>query len=242
MAPHPTLPHATWAEAYDRVYELGFGALYTQLTRTTLEAISARVPPPARVVDFGAGTGRVALPLAARGYAVTAVEPCAEMLSVLAGRPGGEDIVKVGATMADFHAEASFDLALCLFTVIAYLLEEDELGRSFTAVAASLKPGGRLLLDLPSAAVFAGFRHTAEGLDRTVTITALAGARYRYQEDTRIELDGRVLRYQEDFPLRRWLREETLARLGDAGLALEEDLSAAFPGTGAAMLLLRRDG
>lgn len=233
-------PHATWAEVYDRVYELGFGELYARLTETTLAVIAARVPPPARVVDLGAGTGRVALPLAARGYAVTAVEPCAEMLAVLAGRPGGEGVAQVRATMADFRAGAPFDLALCLFTVVAYIVEEVELDRSFAAVAAALRPGGRLLLDLPTVAVFAGFRHTRDGLDRTVTITGQG--RYRYQEDTRVVVDGRVLRYTDDFPLRHWPRAETLARLAAQGLVLEEDLSGSFPGSGAALLLLRREG
>lgn len=40
-------------------------------------------PPGARVADLGAGTGHLALPLAARGYDVTAVEPASEMLERL---------------------------------------------------------------------------------------------------------------------------------------------------------------
>jgi SAM-dependent methyltransferase len=68
----------------------------------------------ARAADLGAGVGHLALPLAARGLAVWAVEPAREMLEQLASRAAG------ASALAAVHATAeatglpggSFDLVL----------------------------------------------------------------------------------------------------------------------------------
>ncbi|MFQ3671227.1 MAG: class I SAM-dependent methyltransferase, partial [Verrucomicrobiia bacterium] len=79
-------PHASWAEVYDLAYERTFGGLYHGLTEATLAWITKTVPAPARIVDFGAGTGRLSLPLSRAGYRVTAVDPSAEMLAQMRGK------------------------------------------------------------------------------------------------------------------------------------------------------------
>jgi 2-polyprenyl-3-methyl-5-hydroxy-6-metoxy-1,4-benzoquinol methylase len=43
------------------------------------EVITGLLPPGGSIVDFGAGTGRLAIPLARAGYRVTAVEPSSAM-------------------------------------------------------------------------------------------------------------------------------------------------------------------
>jgi SAM-dependent methyltransferase len=48
-----------------------------------VDALVALAPPGGRVADLGAGTGHLALPLAARGLDVTAVEPARDMLERL---------------------------------------------------------------------------------------------------------------------------------------------------------------
>jgi 2-polyprenyl-3-methyl-5-hydroxy-6-metoxy-1,4-benzoquinol methylase len=49
-----------------------------------IDALAALAGPPgSRIADLGAGIGHLALPLAARGYDVTAVEPAGEMLARL---------------------------------------------------------------------------------------------------------------------------------------------------------------
>jgi ubiquinone/menaquinone biosynthesis C-methylase UbiE len=68
----------------------------------------------ARVADLGAGTGHLALPLAARGLAVTALEPAHAMLSALEARLGPDLIVTAvhGRAEATGLPAACFDLVL----------------------------------------------------------------------------------------------------------------------------------
>lgn len=66
------------------------------------------LPAGARVVDIGAGTGRLSLPLRQRGLAVTAVEPNAAMRAV--GERDGLDYVAARGETTGL-ADAAFDLA-----------------------------------------------------------------------------------------------------------------------------------
>jgi SAM-dependent methyltransferase len=105
------------------------------------------VPPGARVLDAGCGEGDMALLLARRGHRVLGVSCEAEAVARADARAEG--------TWADFHVHdletdgppgEGFDVALCL-DVLEHI-EDDR--AALRAVAASLRPGGRLLLTVPS--------------------------------------------------------------------------------------------
>ena len=113
-----TEPHASWADVYDLAYEESYGDFYNSLTETTVEQIKGIVESPARIVDFGAGTGRLAIPLASCGYDVLAVEPSGTMLSQMHKKPGGDAIPGFTGKMQDFQTDTPFDMAICVFTVL----------------------------------------------------------------------------------------------------------------------------
>jgi SAM-dependent methyltransferase len=73
----------------------------------------ALAPPPSRIVDVGAGTGHLAIPLARAGARVVAVEPARAMLAVCAERLGDLAMELVCAP-AEFTglSDASADLVL----------------------------------------------------------------------------------------------------------------------------------
>jgi SAM-dependent methyltransferase len=234
------MPHSTWAQVYDRVYERSFGELLERLTSRTLEVVVTHAVPLARIVDFGAGTGRVALPLADRGYQVTAVEPCQEMLDELARKPGEESVRKLCQRMEEFRTAEPFDVALCLFSVLAYLLDEEALEQSLRAMGAALRPGGLLLLDIPSAALFRGGRSTAIGLDRRIEITSAGGDLHLFHEDTRVDVAGEIIAYADAFQIRFWDPECVLKILARSGLIQKADLSLVFAGSLANYFLLEK--
>ena len=98
-----------WAEDYER-YRPGYpGALFD------LIADRLQLPRDARVVDLGAGTGKVARATAARGWQTTAVDPGEPMLAVLRDRAAAHglaiDVVRATAERTGLPT-ASFDAAL----------------------------------------------------------------------------------------------------------------------------------
>jgi len=128
----PNVPHTTWAQHYDEAYRMSFGRSYDALTEATVDYIT-QLQPPCRILDVGAGTGRVSLPLAAAGYTVVATDPCEEMLAVLKEKAQQQNLTieTVCCRMADKIPLPPFDVALCLFTVLAYLVDESALNASF---------------------------------------------------------------------------------------------------------------
>jgi hypothetical protein len=81
----------TWAAIYDDVHEhLDPSAAVDQL---------AELAGNGRALELGIGTGRVAIPLAARGVAVDGIEASQAMLGRMRAKPGGENI---RVTLGDF--------------------------------------------------------------------------------------------------------------------------------------------
>jgi SAM-dependent methyltransferase len=97
------------------------------------------------LLDVGAGTGRVALDLAARGHAVTALDRDAELLRTLRERAGQSTIEAVCADARSFELQRR-DFAVCLVPMQTIQLLGGRAGRlAFLSRArAHLQPGGLL--------------------------------------------------------------------------------------------------
>lgn len=70
---------------------------YWESGQAQAEMLATVIPDGAKVMDFGCGDGRVAIPMAALGYDVTAVDSSQRMLDRLTER---------GSTLAAVHAAA----------------------------------------------------------------------------------------------------------------------------------------
>jgi SAM-dependent methyltransferase len=106
------------------------------------EQVAGRCPGP--VLDLGAGTGRVALHLAARGHRVFAVERNLELVEVLRRRAAarGLPVVVAHADARDFRLEERFGLILAPMQLAHLLGGPDGRVRMLCAAAAALLPGG----------------------------------------------------------------------------------------------------
>ncbi len=101
-----------------------------------------------RALEFGIGTGRIALPLAKRGVPVHGIDMSEAMVARLRAKPGGEDI---GVTIGDFAtttADGSFSLAYLVFNTIMNLTTQAAQVACFGNAAAHLEPGGCFVIEV----------------------------------------------------------------------------------------------
>ena len=101
-----------------------------------------------RALELGIGTGRIALPLAARGVPVHGIELSTAMVARLRAKPGSED---VGVTIGDFATttvDGSFSLAYLVANTIGNLTTQEAQVACFRNVAAHLEPGGCFVIEV----------------------------------------------------------------------------------------------
>lgn len=98
-------------------------------------------------LELGIGTGRIALPLAARGVPVHGIDLSAAMLARLRAKPGAE---RIGVSEGDFattRVDGRFTLVYLVFNTISNLTTQDEQVACFANAAAHLEPGGCFVIE-----------------------------------------------------------------------------------------------
>lgn len=129
------------AQAFDAIgerYEAAFGSNEVQVG--VVEGLLARLPPGARVLDLGCGTGRPTVAqLAAAGCVVTGVDISEEMLRLARARVPGATFVCGDILSVDFP-EGSFDGITCFFVLL--MLRRAEMDGMLRRIHDLLVPGG----------------------------------------------------------------------------------------------------
>jgi len=99
------------------------------------------------VLEFGVGTGRLALPLAQRGLPVHGIDGAQEMVDQLRGKPGGAAVPVAVGNFADTRVDGEFALVVLVANTIYALPSQDAQVRTFRNAAAHLCPGGRFVIE-----------------------------------------------------------------------------------------------
>jgi SAM-dependent methyltransferase len=133
---------ATYGEHAADVYDDWYGELDPESEATFLADLAAG----GRALELGIGTGRVALPLAARGVDVHGIDSSPAMIQRLRAKPGGDAINVTLGDMADVAVDGTFSLVFVVFNTFFLLPSQAEQVRCFRNVAAHLEPGGRFVL------------------------------------------------------------------------------------------------
>jgi hypothetical protein len=132
------------AEDYDDSVAERFDRAELDATVDFLAALAGDGP----AVEFGIGTGRVALPLTARGVPVHGVDLSTAMLDQLRAKPGADRIALTTGDFARVSVPGSFALVYLVFNTIMNLTSQQEQVACFRNAAAHLHSGGCFVVEV----------------------------------------------------------------------------------------------
>jgi SAM-dependent methyltransferase len=145
--PEPWVP-STYGERFASVYDDWYGGEDVTDAVDALAGLAGGGP----VLELGIGTGRLALPLAARGLTVDGIDASAAMVERLRAKPGADRLgdVLVGdmAAVADLiAARGRYALVFVAANTLFNLDTRDAQERCIAGAARVLRPGGRLVVE-----------------------------------------------------------------------------------------------
>ena len=136
----PTEYGTKFADEYDATYE---GVFDTEGAVACVADLAGDGP----VLELGIGTGRLALPLAAKGVEVHGVDASAEMVDQLRTKPGGAEMNVVIGDFASARIDREFSLVLLAINTIYALPDQDAQVATFENAARHLRPGGLFVVE-----------------------------------------------------------------------------------------------
>ena len=110
--------------------------------------VLAELAAQGRALELGSGTGRIAIPLAARGVPVHGIELSRAMTARLKAKPGGELIDVTVGDFATARADGSFRVAYLVANTIMNLTTQAAQVACFRNVAAHLEAGGFFVIEV----------------------------------------------------------------------------------------------
>jgi SAM-dependent methyltransferase len=129
-------------------YDAGSPEMYVPALVEATVAFLAAEAHGGRALEFGIGTGRIALPLSHRGVEVHGIDISADMIEQLRRKPGSEAITTTVGDFAETVVAGEFSLVYVVYNSISNLLEQSEWVQSFRNAARHLRPGGRFVMEL----------------------------------------------------------------------------------------------
>jgi SAM-dependent methyltransferase len=139
MSESPTAGYGkSWAPYYDDIFsgvdhEVGL--------------LASLAGEPARALELGIGSGRVAIPLTKAGVEVAGIDASDDMISLLRAKPGGDEITVIRGDFADVAVDGKYPLIYLPFNTLFALTTQERQIECFANVATALEPGGRFVLD-----------------------------------------------------------------------------------------------
>ena len=99
-------------------------------------------------LEFGIGTGRIAIPLAQRGIEVCGIDLSKAMIDKLREKPAAATLHSEVGDFATTRMDRSFSLVYLIFNTISNLTTQEAQVACFRNAAAHLQPGGTFVIEL----------------------------------------------------------------------------------------------
>jgi len=148
-----------WDEEMAEVFDTVFSDQFDPAVLDPMAAGLAELAGDGAALEFGVGTGRVALALSARGVLVRGIELSPHMAARLERKPGAEAVDVVVGDMCTATVAGPFRLVYLVANTIMNVTTQDEQVAVFANAAAHLEPGGCFALEI----VVPGIRGVAPG-------------------------------------------------------------------------------
>jgi SAM-dependent methyltransferase len=153
----------SFADVYDDWY-----ADVTDVAATVARVVEL-AGPGGRVLELGAGTGRLAVPLARAGLAVTGIDSSEAMLARLGDHDADGEVECLCGDMVDDLPDGPFEVVLVAYNTIFNLLDDGEQERLFERVADRLTSSGGFVVE-----AFVPGEHHDDAGSSGVTVRSLA--------------------------------------------------------------------
>ena len=178
-------------------------------------------------LELAVGTGRIALPLAARGIRVDGVDISAAMVERLRAKAGGDRMSVTIGDFADVPVSGAYRLIYVVFNTFFNLLSQEEQVRCFENVAAHLTDDGSFVIEEYSPAFLYGLRDDQHVDAESVEVDAVRLDVLRHDpakqmlDESHVSLSGTGVRLDPVVQRYAWPAElDLMARM--AGLRLKE--------------------
>lgn len=129
-------------------YDAATSGMHDDSVIATLVDVLANLAGDGPALEFGIGTGRIALPLARRGVDVYGIDLSAAMVARLRDKPGGAAVDVTIGDFADTRVTGEFALVYLVFNTINNLVTQDEQTACFINAAEHLCDGGSFVIEV----------------------------------------------------------------------------------------------
>jgi hypothetical protein len=138
----------TWGKGVAEVYDATSGAMFDPAVLDPMVDALAELAQGGPALEFAIGTGRVALPLSARGITVQGIELSPHMVEQLRAKPGAGAVTVTVGDMTTTRVNSTFKLVYLVFNTIMNVTTQQEQVAVFANAAAHLESGGSFVVEV----------------------------------------------------------------------------------------------
>ncbi|MFC9127679.1 class I SAM-dependent methyltransferase [Streptomyces sp. NPDC057099] len=195
------------ASVYDQMYPIEFD------TSLAVDLIASLAPAGGRVLELGVGNGRIALPLAARGFQVHGIDGSEAMLAVLRERDEKGEVTAIEGDFTETGTGHTFDVVTVVLNTFFVATTREQQISCLRMVREQLLADGKFVLEAFDPTPYHGMekpefsmRHLDDGAVMLDTLQVDRSHQLMYATHTiidggRPETKHHVLRYAFPFEL-----------------------------------------